>query len=119
MDEGCNGDGESASLSHSLWKAAAPTDSRPCACISPCRHHHADLALVFGHVKEDTFSVDAPIEKDPDSEFRMRVGPGGKPAQTQVEVLQRGYLTLQGSHFNAPVTKLRLKPITGRRHQLR
>lgn len=79
-----------------------------------------DLALVFGHVQEDALFIDRPIEKDPTSDFRMHVvEQGGKKAQTRVEVLARGYLTLQGPHLNAPVTKLRLRPITGRRHQLR
>lgn len=78
-----------------------------------------DLAVVFGHVNDDTLSIDAPIEKDPTSEFRMRIGPEGKAAQTYVQVLERGYFTLQGPHFNAPVSKLKLKPITGRRHQVR
>lgn len=84
-----------------------------------------DLALVFGHVKEDADAlfIDSIIEKDPTSDFRMRVthdtSGGGKRAQTRMEVLERGYLTLRGPHLNAPVTKLRMKPITGRRHQLR
>jgi len=86
--------------------------------------HLTDLAVVFGHVptpadSNNTLFIDAPIEKDPTSDFRMRIGPDGKAAQTQVQVLERGYLNLQGPHFNAPVSKLRLKPITGRRHQLR
>ncbi|GAB5029632.1 pseudouridine synthase [Nannochloropsis oceanica] len=82
------------------------------------------LAVVFGHVaappgSNNTIFIDAPIEKDPTSDFRMRIGPDGKAAQTQVHVLGQGYLTLQGPHYNAPVSKLLLKPITGRRHQLR
>lgn len=82
---------------------------------------------MFGHVQEDSLFIDEPIEKDPTSDFRMRVahddgsgcGRGGKAAQTHVEVLERGFLNLRGPRMNAPVTKLRLKPITGRRHQLR
>lgn len=81
------------------------------------------MALVFGHVQKDALVVEGIIEKDPTSEFRMRVARdtsgGGKKAQTRIEVLERGYLTLRGPHRNAPVTKLRMKPITGRRHQLR
>lgn len=85
------------------------------------QRRRTDLALVFGHVAQDSLFIDAPIEKDPASGFCMRVaqGGGGKKAQTQVEVLERGHFTVQGPHWNAPVTKLRLKPITGRRHQLR
>lgn len=81
------------------------------------------MALVFGHVQKDALVVEGVIEKDPTSDFRMRVAHdtsgGGKQAQTRIEVLERGCLTLRGPHLNVPVTKLRMKPITGRRHQLR
>lgn len=47
----------------------------------------------------------------------------GKPAQTKIQVLERGHYTYRqektGLERTIPVTKVRLSPISGRRHQLR
>jgi 23S rRNA-/tRNA-specific pseudouridylate synthase len=72
-------------------------------------------ALLSGHTTWDHHLVDAPIAKDPTSEFRMMVSPEGKSARTVMRVIERGWLRVNG----APVTKVRLEPVTGRRHQLR
>ncbi|KAL7309701.1 hypothetical protein PS15m_010550 [Mucor circinelloides] len=81
------------------------------------------LALVNGHVKEDEYFVDQPIDDDPHHDFRMAVLPTGKPAQTKIRVLQRGHYTYReektGAEKTIPVTKVSLSPISGRRHQLR
>jgi tRNA pseudouridine32 synthase / 23S rRNA pseudouridine746 synthase len=97
------------------------------------------LALVCGHVNVNSGLIDLPLQKDherppfmrvatPKSELAaaqvvqdlqhhgwkkiMRRKP--KPSTTEFEVLSREYLG-----ENLPVTRLWLKPITGRTHQLR
>ncbi|RCH90134.1 hypothetical protein CU097_007071 [Rhizopus azygosporus] len=81
------------------------------------------LALVNGHMLDDVYMVDQPIEDDPDHDFRMRISPTGRPAETHIHVLQRGYYNYNedktGMEKRIPVTKVRLHPISGRRHQLR
>lgn len=69
-------------------------------------------ALAYGHVTPDCFVIDAPIDET-DAQNMMKIGPNGRPAQTEVTVLARGLF------LGKPATKLLLKPITGRRHQLR
>ena len=77
-------------------------------------------AIVFGHVKTPEQIVDLAIAKKMDDDFRMEiVAAGGKPAQTVVKVEKKGWLRIAGPNYGAPVTKVLLKPITGRRHQLR
>jgi len=72
------------------------------------------LALVEGEVPPDLRAVDLPIGPDPGSEIRLRraVRPrtgDGAPALTEIETLERfGDFTL-----------VRLRPRTGRQHQLR
>ena len=62
---------------------------------------------------EEALFIDAAIDKV-EGDFRMRLdAANGRPAQTVLRVVERG--TFQGS----PVTKVRLKLLTGRRHQLR
>ncbi|GAA5795590.1 hypothetical protein HPULCUR_000951 [Helicostylum pulchrum] len=81
------------------------------------------LALVNGHLKDDEYFVDQSIDDDPDHEFRMAVISSGKPAQTIVKVVQRGYYHYKeektGIEKTIPVTQVELSPISGRRHQLR
>ncbi|CAM9187492.1 unnamed protein product, partial [Laminaria digitata] len=63
-----------------------------------------------------TFRVDASVSEIP-GDFRMRVddrpGGKGKACRTIVEVLEKGF------HRGVAVTKVLLRPHTGRRHQLR
>lgn len=65
-----------------------------------------------------TLHVDIPIADGLANEFRMTLGPGsaalpGRPSHTEITVLEHGLY--QGK----PVTKVLLRPISGRRHQLR
>ena len=66
-------------------------------------------ALVFGGPSEARGTIDAPIARKPLPSLLRWVQPEGKPSVTEFSVLQRheGY------------TKLALRPITGRTHQLR
>jgi len=99
------------------------------------------LALVFGHPTTDTWSVTAPLGRDPHDPkgFKERVVTSveegeraaamlegkasnkarGKACETRFEVLARGVLTLRGKFLGAPVAKVRVTPVTGRRHQIR
>ncbi|KAI8877433.1 pseudouridine synthase [Backusella circina FSU 941] len=82
------------------------------------------LALVTGHLKEQSYFIDKPIGDDPNHAFRMCIEPTtGKAAQTQVEVLLRGHYKYKeektGIEKVIPVSKVKLSPISGRRHQLR
>ncbi|XP_071544869.1 RNA pseudouridylate synthase domain-containing protein 1-like [Panulirus ornatus] len=79
------------------------------------------LALVRGHVSKEMMDVELPIGDDMRDEWhgiRMAtpVSPHAgycKTAHTRLLVLQKGL------YNNYPATKVLLKPITGRRHQLR
>ncbi|ROT74030.1 RNA pseudouridylate synthase domain-containing protein 1 [Penaeus vannamei] len=79
------------------------------------------LALVRGHVSKEMLDIYLPIGDDLRPEWRdvkmatplsRHVG-RCKPAHTRLLVLQKGL------YDDYPATKLLLKPITGRRHQLR
>lgn len=69
------------------------------------------------------YFIDQPIDDDPNHDFKMAIIPTGKPAQTKIRVLQRGYYTYKeektGIEKTLPVTKVSLSPVSGRRHQLR
>lgn len=71
--------------------------------------HRRYLAIVQGEVRPATFSVEAPIGRDPKSRIRMAVVGSGKPARTDVEVLA------SAEGFSA----LRCTLHTGRTHQIR
>ena len=66
-------------------------------------------ALVFGGPEEDSGVIDAPIARLPLPSLLREVNPDGKPSVTEFKVLERmdGY------------SKLALRPVTGRTHQLR
>lgn len=66
-------------------------------------------ALVFGGPREDFGKIDAPIARLPLPSLLRQVHPDGKPSLTEFSVLERW----------DNITKLALKPITGRTHQLR
>ena len=69
------------------------------------------IARVWGHVKDDTGRIDLPLRCDWDNRPRQMVcHEHGKPAQTDWEVLERE---------EGGFTRVLLKPITGRSHQLR
>lgn len=66
-------------------------------------------ALVFGSPMENEGVIDAPIDRCPLPSLLRFVGPDGKPSVTQFRVLCRA----------KQWSKLELRPITGRTHQLR
>ena len=67
------------------------------------------LAIAHGEVVLASFSVDAPLGRDPQSRIRMAVVPGGKPARTDVQVLARALAC----------SAVRCTLHTGRTHQIR
>ena len=80
------------------------------------------LAVVFGWPEDDEWTVAAKLSKDHDDPkgFRERVDEeNGKPSETSFKVVQRGYCTLDGVNRGVKVTRIRCKPVTGRRHQIR
>lgn len=67
------------------------------------------LALAHGVPRQQAWSVEAPIGRDPVSRVRMAVVPGGKPARTDVAVVATG----------DALCALRCRLHTGRTHQIR
>ena len=66
-------------------------------------------ALVYGAPENNSGVIDAPIARRPLPSLLRYIGPEGKPSVTEYRVLER----MEGC------TKLELRPITGRTHQLR
>ena len=66
-------------------------------------------ALVHGGPREDSGTIDAPIDRLPLPSLLRCVSPTGKPSVTRWQVLQR----------QNGFCKLSLEPVTGRTHQLR
>ncbi|MBQ6839911.1 MAG: RluA family pseudouridine synthase [Oscillospiraceae bacterium] len=66
-------------------------------------------ALVFGGPEEEQGVVDVPIARKPLPSLLREVSFEGKPSVTEYQVLERGEET----------TRLALRPVTGRTHQLR
>lgn len=66
-------------------------------------------ALTWGHVKEDRFTVERPIGRDPRDRKRMAIVSTGRPARTDFDRLAR---------FDA-ADLLRARLHTGRTHQIR
>ncbi|MCL4731706.1 MAG: RluA family pseudouridine synthase, partial [Planctomycetes bacterium] len=67
------------------------------------------LALVRGRLRDESGVIDKPIGRHPDHYEMQRVHPDGKPAVTEYEIAER---------FRK-FTLLRLRPRSGRTHQLR
>lgn len=67
------------------------------------------IAIVCGIPKESHARIDLPIERDPSQPSRFRVGANGKSATTSYEVIE----SKNGKSL------VRLRPETGRTHQLR
>ncbi|MDQ1183448.1 pseudouridine synthase [Agrobacterium larrymoorei] len=68
-------------------------------------------AVVWGEVMGESGEIDLPLAIDPDNKPRHRVDwDNGRAAQTQWRVLER---------LSLPATRLELRPLTGRTHQLR
>jgi tRNA pseudouridine32 synthase/23S rRNA pseudouridine746 synthase len=73
------------------------------------------IARVWGHVKGDNGHIDLPMCVDWENRPRQMIShEHGRPAQTDWEVMERGKLPC-GKGF----TRMLLKPISGRSHQLR
>ena len=66
-------------------------------------------ATTFGGPGEEEGVIDAPIARKPLPSLLRQVHPEGKPSLTEYEVLERAGM----------LCKLKLRPITGRTHQLR
>lgn len=66
-------------------------------------------ALVFGGPGRDSGTIDAPIARLPLPSLLRQVHPDGKPSVTEYSCLER----------RAGCSKLALRPVTGRTHQLR
>ncbi len=66
-------------------------------------------ALVYGGPEESSGVIDAPIARLPLPSLLRQVSPDGKPSVTEFTVLER----------QENMSKLALRPITGRTHQLR
>jgi len=67
------------------------------------------VAIVRGELNEQRARIDLPIGRNPSSPSTFRVDPKGKPAVTDYEVLA----------VNQGKSLVRLRPLTGRTHQLR
>ncbi|KAG0721869.1 RNA pseudouridylate synthase domain-containing protein 1 [Chionoecetes opilio] len=102
----------------SLHKAAAGAVTK---CFVRREADKYYLALVRGHLSQETVDIAVPIGEDMRPEWqRIRMAMAHHPhagrckaAHTRLLVLQRGL------YNNYPATKVLLKPSTGRRHQLR
>ena len=71
--------------------------------------HRQYLAIVHGEVRLASFSIDAPIGRDPQSRVRMAILASGKPARTDIHAVACAH------GFSA----LRCTLHTGRTHQIR
>ena len=86
------------------------------------------LAIVHGHVREDSGVIDAPLGKDERSRVAIKdcVRVDGAAAQTEF-VVERRFVRMipscrdqrAGTESSAPFTLLRVTPRTGRKHQIR
>ncbi|UUX97015.1 RluA family pseudouridine synthase [Aquabacterium sp. J223] len=78
--------------------------------------HRSYLALAHGVVAPASFSVEAPIARDPVSRLRMAIVAGGKPARTDVERLAA---RSPSEALPGGVSALRCTLHSGRTHQIR
>ncbi|HEX9776285.1 MAG TPA: RluA family pseudouridine synthase [Actinomycetota bacterium] len=83
--------------------------ARLAAMLAAREVHRTYLALVEGLPATETMTIDAPIGRSPRHRKRMAVVAGGKPAITDVAVIER----------HARTALVRAEPRTGRTHQIR
>ena len=78
------------------------------------------LAMVHGHVAKEQGIIDAPLGKDETSRVAIKdcVRAGGQPSLTEFTV-ERRFSVAVDEHKAAPFSLLRVKPRTGRKHQIR
>ncbi len=91
---------------------AAKNDAAHAALSAQLKDHSLARTyecLVTGNIKQDSGTVDAPIDRAPGDRKKMAVVPGGRRAVTHWEVLAR----------YPGVTHLRCRLETGRTHQIR
>lgn len=80
--------------------------------FSERRNEKSYVAIVAGHVRDPAGVIDLPIGKDWENRPRQTIDwVQGKHSQTELEVVLRT--------TNPETTHVRLRPITGRTHQLR
>ncbi len=77
--------------------------------LQKCSAEKTYHALVWGTPKEPAGVIDAPIARLPLPSLLRQVSPDGKPSVTEYKVLEN----------RDSITKLALRPVTGRTHQLR
>ncbi|RKN72944.1 RluA family pseudouridine synthase [Paenibacillus ginsengarvi] len=93
-----------------------------CIAKNPYAHQHISeqmqaggveksyLAVVRGRVERDAGTIDAPIDRDPESPHVRIVTPGGYRSVTHYETIER---------FGTEASLVRLRLETGRTHQIR
>ena len=84
------------------------------------------LAIVHGHIAAESGIIDAPLGKDGQSIVAIKdcVRPDGAPAQTEFFVEKRLVRNISRAEsgfiiHHSSFSLLRLRPLTGRKHQLR
>ncbi len=75
--------------------------------------HKTYYAITLGVPKLDHALIDLPIERNLKHPTTFQVEPNGKPSQTEYEVVQTSELN------GVSISLVKLKPLTGRTHQLR
>jgi 23S rRNA pseudouridine1911/1915/1917 synthase len=79
------------------------------------------LAIVHGHFSADLCIIDAPLGPDQQSRVAIKdcVRSDGLPSQTELAVEHRFNRRDNPTSHTSPFTLLRVRPTTGRKHQIR